>query len=122
MHNDEEEIEEDDDEKDDAVKQERPFSHLSALLLSARVCSGMVRPRKCAFPKETAAASAAGMPRENRKSAARGHREEKQRNTGGQVFIMSKVQCMFCLETCTTEGGGGEKGGSANFRTKHTDP
>ena len=24
--------------------------------------------------------------------------------TGGQVFTMSKVQCLFCSENCTTEG------------------
>ena len=36
--------------------------------------------------------------------------------TGIEVFIGSKVQCLFCFETCTTEGRGGEKGGSANFQ------
>ena len=37
-------------------------------------------------------------------------------------FIGSKVQCLFRFETCTTEVRGGEKGGSANFKTKHTEP
>ena len=32
--------------------------------------------------------------------------------------MMSKVQCLFCSENLTTEGRGGEKGGSA----KHTEP
>ena len=36
--------------------------------------------------------------------------------------MMSKVQCLFCFETCTTEGRGGEKGGSAKSKTKHTEP
>ena len=92
MH-DEKEEEGDDDEKDDAAKQERPFSHFSSLPLpvaaaaaaaAARVCSGMVHTRKCAFPRETdcgGGAAAAGKPRENRKSAAGGRREEKQRST-----------------------------------------
>ena len=35
---------------------------------------------------------------------------------------MSKVQCVLCFENCTTEGRGGEKGGSANSKTKHTEP
>ena len=42
-------------------------------------------------------------------------------NTGGQVFIMSKVQCVLCFGNCITEGRGGEKGGSANVKIKHTD-
>ena len=29
---------------------------------------------------------------------------------------------MFCFENCTSEGRGGKKGGSANFKTKHTEP
>ena len=36
--------------------------------------------------------------------------------------MMSKVQCMLCLENCNTEGRGGGKGESANFKTKHTEP
>ena len=42
--------------------------------------------------------------------------------TGVEVFIGSKVQCLFCVETCSTEGRGGEKGGSANSKIKHTEP
>ena len=42
--------------------------------------------------------------------------------TGGQLFMMSKVQCLFCSKYCTTEGRGGEKGGSANTKAKHTEP
>ena len=34
----------------------------------------------------------------------------------------SKVQFLFCFETCTTEVRGGEKGGSVNSRTKRTEP
>ena len=34
----------------------------------------------------------------------------------------SKVQCLLYYENCTTEGRVGEKGGSANFKTKHIDP
>ena len=41
---------------------------------------------------------------------------------GVEVLIGSKDQCLFCFETCTIEGRGGEKGGSANSRTKHTEP
>ena len=33
-----------------------------------------------------------------------------------------KFQCLFRFEICTPEGRGGEKGGSANFKTKHTEP
>ena len=40
----------------------------------------------------------------------------KTRYTGGQEKMMSKVQCLFYSESCTTEGRGGEKGGSANFQ------
>ena len=29
---------------------------------------------------------------------------------------------VFCFENCTAEGRGGEKGGSANFNTKHAEP
>ena len=36
--------------------------------------------------------------------------------------MMSKVQCVFCFENYTTERRGGEKGGSANFKTKHPEP
>ena len=39
-------------------------------------------------------------------------------NTGVMLFIGLKVLCMFCFEICTKERGG-EKGGSANFKTKH---
>ena len=42
--------------------------------------------------------------------------------TGVEVFIGSKVQCLFCFETYTTKGRGEEKGGSANCRTKHPQP
>ena len=38
--------------------------------------------------------------------------------TGVSKILGSKVQCMFCFETSTTEGRGGEKGGSANSRDK----
>ena len=38
--------------------------------------------------------------------------------TGVEVFIGSKVQCLFCFETSTTEGRGGAMGGSANFKYK----
>ena len=36
--------------------------------------------------------------------------------------MVSKVQCLFWSDNCTPEGRGGEKGGSANFQTKHTEP
>ena len=39
-------------------------------------------------------------------------------NTGVELFIGSKVQSLFCYETSTSEGRGGEVGGSANFRNK----
>ena len=39
-----------------------------------------------------------------------------------EVFIQSKVQCVYCFENCSTEGRGGEKGGSANSKTKHIEP
>ena len=29
---------------------------------------------------------------------------------------------MFCFEICTPEGRGGERGGNANFKSKHTEP
>ena len=29
---------------------------------------------------------------------------------------------VICFEICTPEGRGGEKGGIANFKTKHTEP
>ena len=35
---------------------------------------------------------------------------------------MSKVQCVLCSENRTTEGRGGEKGGSAIFKIKLTEP
>ena len=41
-------------------------------------------------------------------------------STGVELILGSKVQCLFCFEICTTEGREGEKGGSANFKTKHT--
>ena len=31
-------------------------------------------------------------------------------------------QSVFCFEICTPEGRGGENGGSANFKIKHTEP
>ena len=43
-------------------------------------------------------------------------------NTGVSKILGSKVQCLFCFETSTTEGRGGEKGGSANSINKHTEP
>ena len=42
--------------------------------------------------------------------------------TGVKLFLRSKVQCLFCFEICTAKGRGGVKGGSANFKTKHTEP
>ena len=33
-----------------------------------------------------------------------------------KLFMMQKVQCMFCFENCTTERRGGERGGSAKGR------
>ena len=36
--------------------------------------------------------------------------------------MISKVQCLFNTEIFTTEGIGGEKGGSENFKAKHTEP
>ena len=41
--------------------------------------------------------------------------------TGVEVFLGSSVQCPFCFKTCTTEGRGGEKGGSPNFKTRRTE-
>ena len=38
---------------------------------------------------------------------------------GVNLILGSKVQCLFCFET---EGRGVGKGGSANSRTKHTEP
>ena len=32
------------------------------------------------------------------------------------LFMMSKFQCEFCFENCTTEESGGEKGGSTNLK------
>ena len=34
----------------------------------------------------------------------------------------SKVTVGVCFEIFTAEGRGGEKGGNANFKTKHTEP
>ena len=42
--------------------------------------------------------------------------------TGVKLIIGSKVPCLFCFEICTPVGRGKEKGGSANFKTKHTEP
>ena len=42
--------------------------------------------------------------------------------TGVNKILGSKVRCLFCFDTSTTEGRGGEKGGCANSRTKHTEP
>ena len=39
-----------------------------------------------------------------------------------KLILGSKVQSLFCFETSTTEGRGGEKRASANSRTKHTEP
>ena len=53
------------------------------------------------------------------------HRSEEappMKHTGVKLFIGAKDPCMFCLEICTPEGRGGEKGGSASFKTKHTEP
>ena len=41
-------------------------------------------------------------------------------STGMELFIGSKVQCVSCFEICAPEGRRGEKGGSGNFKTKHT--
>ena len=41
--------------------------------------------------------------------------------TGVEVFMMSKVLCLICFEIYTPEGKGGENGGSANLKTKHTE-
>ena len=38
--------------------------------------------------------------------------------TGMEFFLGSKVQCLFCFETSTTEGRGEEMGGSGNFSNK----
>ena len=42
--------------------------------------------------------------------------------TGVKLFIGSKVLYVFCSEICTPQERGGEKGGSANFKTNHTEP
>ena len=44
------------------------------------------------------------------------------KHTGVKLFIGAKDPCMFCLEICTPEGRGGEKGGSANFKTQYPEP
>ena len=36
--------------------------------------------------------------------------------------MMTKVQCVFRFENCTTEGSRGVKEGSANVKIKHTEP
>ena len=41
---------------------------------------------------------------------------------GPSFFIGSMVQCMFSYGICSQEERGGEKGGRANFKTKHTEP
>ena len=43
-------------------------------------------------------------------------------STGVELFIGSKVLCMFCFENCIPEGKGGEKGGNVNFKIKRTEP
>ena len=42
--------------------------------------------------------------------------------TGMNTILGSKVQCLCCFETSTAEGRGGEMGGSANSKTKNTEP
>ena len=42
-------------------------------------------------------------------------------NTGVNLILGSKVQCLFCFETSTTEGREGEEGGSANFKKSTQD-
>ena len=37
-----------------------------------------------------------------------------------QDILVWKVMCLFCFEIFTPEGRAGVKGGSANFKTKHT--
>ena len=39
-------------------------------------------------------------------------------STWVEVYIGSKVQCLFCTETSTSEGRGEEMGGSGNFKNK----
>ena len=36
-------------------------------------------------------------------------------------YLLGQRFHVFCFEICTPEGRGGEKGGSDNFKTKHTD-
>ena len=45
------------------------------------------------------------------------------RAAGVKVFFMSKVPCVCvcCSAICIWEGRGGEKGGNANFKIKHTE-
>ena len=40
------------------------------------------------------------------------------RHAGVEVFFGSKVQCLFCFESSTTEGRGEEMGESGNFKNK----
>ena len=42
--------------------------------------------------------------------------------TGVELFLGTKVLCMFRYEIFTPVGRGGEKGGIAHFKTKHTEP
>ena len=41
---------------------------------------------------------------------------------GVNPWVKGSVQSLLCFEFCTPEGRGGEKGGSSNFKTKHTEP
>ena len=41
---------------------------------------------------------------------------------GVELILGSKVRCLLCFVASTTEGRVGEKGESANSRTKHTEP
>ena len=44
------------------------------------------------------------------------------RYTPVKNILVWKVLCLFCFEICTPEGRGGEEGGIANFKSKHTEP
>ena len=39
-----------------------------------------------------------------------------------EVFMMSKILCVFCFDICTPWGKGGVKEGSANFKTWKREP